>query len=258
LSRQVLAIENRYPLLVNDLQGKIALVTGSSRGIGRAVALALAEAGADIVLNFRNRQKEAQAVESEIIRLGRRCVPIQADVSVAADVERLIRGAEESFGPVDILVNNAGISRPQPVEQITERDWDELITANLKSCFLVTQAVLPGMRARQWGRIINLSSVAAQVGGVVGPHYAASKAGMIGLTHFYAMRLAKEGITVNAIAPALVETEMVTSNPNARPDRIPVGRFGSPGEVAEVAVLLAKNGYVTGQTINVNGGWFMS
>ncbi|HEY1215839.1 MAG TPA: 3-oxoacyl-ACP reductase family protein [Bryobacteraceae bacterium] len=247
-----------YPFLVNDLQGKIALVTGSSRGIGRAVALALAEAGANIVLNFRSRQTEAQAVESEIVRLQPRCITIQADVSVAADVERLIRGAEESVGRVDILVNNAGISRPQPVEEITERDWDELITATLKSCFLVTQAVLPGMRARQWGRIINLSSVAAQVGGVVGPHYAASKAGMIGLTHFYAMRLAKEGITVNAIAPALVETEMVTSNPNARPDRIPVGRFGSPGEVAEVAVLLAKNGYVTGQTINVNGGWFMS
>jgi len=154
----VLAIENRYPLLVNDLQGKIALVTGSSRGIGRAVALALAEAGANIVLNFRSRQTEAQTVESEIVRLQRCCVTIQADVSVGADVERLIRGAEESFGPVDILVNNAGIFRPQPVEQITERDWDELITANLKSCFLVTQAVLPGMRARQWGRIINLSS----------------------------------------------------------------------------------------------------
>jgi 3-oxoacyl-[acyl-carrier protein] reductase len=132
------------------------------------------------------------------------------------------------------------------------------LTANLKSCFLVTQAVVPGMRARQRGRIINLSSVAAQVGGVIGPHYAASKAGMLGLTHFYAHRLVKEGITVNAIAPALIETEMVTSLPNAQPDRIPVGRFGAPEEVAQVAVLLARNGYITGQTINVNGGWFMS
>lgn len=155
-------------------------------------------------------------------------------------------------------MNNAGISRPQPIEEITERDWDEVIAANLKSCFLVTQAVLPRMRARKWGRIINLSSVAAQVGGVVGPHYAASKAGILGLTHFYAQRLAKEGITVNAIAPALVETEMVTSNPDAKPDRIPIGRFGSPGEVADVAVMLARNGYMNGQTINVNGGWFMS
>jgi 3-oxoacyl-[acyl-carrier protein] reductase len=155
-------------------------------------------------------------------------------------------------------VNNAGIARPQPIEEITERDWDDVIAANLKSCFLVTQAVLPQMRARKWGRIINLSSVAAQVGGVVGPHYAASKAGMHGLTHFYAQRLAKEGITVNAIAPALIETEMVAANPNARPDRIPVGRFGLPGEVADIAVMLAHNAYITGQTINVNGGWYMS
>jgi 3-oxoacyl-[acyl-carrier protein] reductase len=114
------------------------------------------------------------------------------------------------------------------------------------------------MRANKWGRIINLSSVAAQVGGVVGPHYAASKAALHGLTHYYAAHLAKEGITVNAIAPALIETEMVTSNPNATPERIPVGRFGAPDEVADVAVLLASNGYITGQTINVNGGWFMT
>jgi 3-oxoacyl-[acyl-carrier protein] reductase len=118
--------------------------------------------------------------------------------------------------------------------------------------------VLPGMRARGWGRIINLTSVAAQIGGVIGPHYAASKAGLIGLTRSYAQRLAKEGINVNAIAPALIETEMVTSNPNARPDLIPIGRFGLPVEVAQVAVMLALNGYITGQTINVNGGWYMS
>src|SRR5262249_54172773 len=120
------------------------------------------------------------------------------------------------------------------------------------------QAILPGMRQRQWGRIINLSSVAAQVGGVVGPHYASSKAAILGLTHYYASRLAKEGITVNAIAPALVETDMVTSNPNANSKLIPVGRFGLPEEVADVAVMLARNGYITGQTINVNGGWTMS
>ena len=183
---------------------------------------------------------------------------MQADVSSASEVARLVRTGEERVGPIDILVNNAGIARPQPVEEIAESDWDELLDVNLKSCFLVTQAVLPGMRARQWGRIVNLSSVAAQVGGVVGPHYAASKAGMLGLTRFYAQRFAKEGITVNAIAPALVETEMVTSNLNARPERIPMGRFGAVAEVADVAVMLAANGYITGQTINVNGGWYMS
>jgi 3-oxoacyl-[acyl-carrier protein] reductase len=128
----------------------------------------------------------------------------------------------------------------------------------LKSCFLVTQAVLPGMRARRWGRIVNLSSVAAHVGGVVGAHYAASKAGMLGLTHFYASRLAKEGITANAISPALIETEMVTANVNATSERIPIGRFGAVEEVADVAVMLARNGYITGQTLHVNGGWYMT
>jgi 3-oxoacyl-[acyl-carrier protein] reductase len=243
---------------MDDLQGRVALVTGSSRGIGRAIALALARAGANVAVNYISRSAEAQAVESEIRRLERQCVSIQADVSSSRDVERLVKTIEERLGAIDILVNNAGIARPQPIEEITERDWDDVIAANLKSCFLVTQAVLPQMRARKWGRIINLSSVAAQVGGVVGPHYAASKAGMHGLTHFYAQRLAKEGITVNAIAPALIETEMVAANPNARPDRIPVGRFGLPGEVADIAVMLAHNAYITGQTINVNGGWYMS
>jgi 3-oxoacyl-[acyl-carrier protein] reductase len=243
---------------MNLLEGKAALVTGSSRGIGRAIAIALAEAGAAVTVNYLRRAAEAQAVEKEIAALGRRCVSVQADVSVASDVERLVRTAEECVGPIDILINNAGIARVQPVEEISERDWDDLIDGNLKSCFLVTQAVLPGMRARLWGRIVNLSSVAAQVGGVVGPHYAASKAGMLGLTHFYAQRFAKEGITVNSIAPALVETEMVTSNLNARPERIPIGRFGAVREVADVAVMLATNGYITGQTINVNGGWYMS
>lgn len=243
---------------MNDLNGKVALVTGSSRGIGRAIALALADAGADIAVNFLSRSAEAQAVELEIRQSGRRSVSIQADVSSSTHVEQLIRSIEEKLGFIDVLVNNAGVSRVQPIEVITERDWDEVLAANLRSCFLMTQAVLPGMRARQWGRIVNLSSVAAQIGGVVGPHYAASKAGILGLTHFYASRLAKEGITVNSIAPALVETEMVTSNPNARPSLIPAGRYGIPSEVAEVAVMLAKNGYINGQTINVNGALFMS
>lgn len=169
-----------------------------------------------MVVNFLRRSAEAQAVESLIRQRGRRCLSIQADVSSASDVERLVRDSTDQLGPIDILVNNAGISRPQPIEEISERDWDEVIATNLKSCFLVTQAVLPGMRDRKWGRIVNLSSVAAQIGGVVGPHYAASKAGIIGLTHFYAHRFAAEGITANTIAPALVETEMVATNPNAR------------------------------------------
>ena len=239
---------------MDDLNGKVALITGSSRGIGRAIAIELARAGATIVIHYRARESEALNVLAYIRSLGRDCAAIQADISRAGEIERLVHEA----GPIDVLVNNAGIAKPQPLEEITEADWDEVVDTNLKSCFLLTQAVLPGMRARRWGRIVNLSSVAAQVGGIVGPHYAASKAGMHGLTHYYASRLAKEGITVNAIAPALIETEMVTSNPNATPDRIPVGRYGTADEVAAVAVMLARNPYITGQTININGGWYMS
>ncbi len=242
----------------NELDGKAALVTGASRGIGRAIAVSLAQAGANVAVNFVNRETEATKVCSEIRSIGRRTLAVKADVSVSSEVVRMVGQVEKELGPISVLVNNAGISRPQPLDQITERDWDEILTVNLKSMFLVTQAVVPGMRKQHWGRIINLSSVAAQLGGVIGPHYAASKAGCLGLTHSYAALLAKEGITVNAIAPALIETEMITSNPKARADVIPIGRFGTAEETAEVAVMLARNGYITGQTINVNGGWYMS
>jgi 3-oxoacyl-[acyl-carrier protein] reductase len=220
--------------------------------------LALAQAGADVGINFLSRAEEAETAAEKVRECGSRGAIFQADVSVASDVQRLILKVEEQFGRIDMLVNNAGIAGPRRIEDITEDDWDRTIAVNLKSCFLAAQAALPGMRARHWGRIINVSSVAAQTGGVVGPHYAASKAGMLGLTRSYAQLLAKEGVTVNAIAPALVATEMVTSNPNARTDHIPVGRYGLPGEVAQVAVMLALNGYITGQTINVNGGWYMN
>jgi 3-oxoacyl-[acyl-carrier protein] reductase len=243
---------------MDTLTGRVALVTGSGRGIGRGIALALAAAGADVAINFLHRAADAQAVEAEIRQLGRRVIVVQADVSSAPHVTQLIRTVESRLGPVDILVNNAGIARSQTMDTVTEQDWDEILQANLKSCFLVTQAVLPAMRSRAWGRIVNLSSVAAHVGGVIGPHYAASKAGMLGLTHYYARHLAGQGITVNAISPALIETEMVTSNPNATASLIPAGRFGAPDEVAEVAAMLACNGYITGQTIHVNGGWFMT
>ena len=169
----------------------------------------------------------------------------------------MVNAVERELGAITILVNNAGIARPQIREEITEEDWNQVMDINLKSVFLVTQAVLPSMRSRKWGRIINMSSAASQLGGIIGPHYAASKAGILGLTHFYASLLTGEGITVNAIAPALIETEMIAGNPQARPERIPIGRFGTPEEVAEVVVMLTRNGYITGQTINVNGGLYM-
>ena len=248
----------RYPSLMSQLLNHIALVTGASRGIGRSIAIALATAGADIAVNYRKQQAAAAEVCCEIQRLGRRAIPVQADVSLSLDVERLVSFVERGLGPVDILVNIAGITQVKHFAELNERDWDEILRVNLKSAFLVTNRVLPGMRQRRWGRIINLSSVAAQTGGVIGPHYAASKAGLIGLTHSYAALLAKEGITANAIAPALIATDMVASNPNASPDRLPVGFFGSPDEIGRVAALLAESDFITGQTIGVNGGWYMT
>jgi 3-oxoacyl-[acyl-carrier protein] reductase len=241
-----------------SLQGKVALVTGGSRGIGKATALALANVGARVAVNYKTRVSDAEAVCAEIKCEGGQAVVVQADVSVSADVHRMVQQVEEQLGPIAVLVNNAGIARLQPFDQITEQVWDEVLAVNLKSVFLVTQAVLPNMRAAGWGRIINLSSLAAQNGGVSAPHYAASKAGIHGLTHSYAAMLAREGITVNVIAPALIDTEMMRDNPRARPDLIPVGRFGTVDEVADVVALLATNGYITGQTINVNGGSYMS
>lgn len=241
-----------------DLTGRVALVTGGNRGIGRAISLALAQAGLDIAINYHSRESEARQVGLQVESHGRRCITVRADVSVSADVSRMVRYVEKELGAVSLLVNNAGIARSQALEKITEKDWDEIIDVNLKSVFLVTQAVLPRMRAAKWGRIINLSSVAAQLGGIIGPHYTASKAGVLGLTHAYASLLAGEGITVNALAPALIETEMIAGNPQARPERIPVGRFGTAEEVAEAVLMLVRNGYITGQTINVNGGLYMS
>jgi 3-oxoacyl-[acyl-carrier protein] reductase len=243
---------------MKDLTNRVALVTGGSRGIGAGIALALARTGADVAVNYRQNADAAAAVCAEISGHGGRAIATQADVSVAAAVKRMVAEVEARFGGIDILVNNAAIAHPRKLEDITETEWDEVLTVNLKSVFLVTQAVVGGMRQRKWGRIINLSSVAAQTGGAVGAHYAASKAGIIGLTHSCASSLIRDGITVNAIAPALIETDMVTSNPNANPHLIPMGHFGSVDDVASVAVMLAMNDYMTGQTISVNGGWYMS
>jgi len=243
---------------MESISGRVALVTGASLGIGRAIAEAFAKAGVNVAVNYLRHQVEAEEACETIRRAGRQALCVQADVSKSGEVARLVKTIEEDLGTIEILVNNSGVTRPQPLEEIREEDWDELIAVNLKSAFLVTQKVVPGMRARRWGRIINVSSVAAHTGGVVGPHYAASKAGMLGLTHSYANLLVREGITVNAIAPALIYTQMVAANPRAKADLIPVGRFGDVAEVADVAVMLAGNGYITGQTINVDGGWYMT
>jgi len=240
------------------LARRIALVTGASRGIGKSIALAFAEAGAEIAVNYRQNRQLAEDLCTEIRKLDRRAIPIQADVSIAGDVDHLVSTIEKELGAVAILVNNAGIAKSLPPEQVTEDVWNEFLRINLTSVFLVTQRVLPHMRAAKWGRIINLSSVAAQLGGVIGPHYAASKAGILGLTRSYAGILAKEGITVNAIAPALIETDMIAGLPQSAIDRIPVGRVGTADEIARAALMLAQSSFTTGQTISINGGLYMT
>jgi 3-oxoacyl-[acyl-carrier protein] reductase len=243
---------------MSTLSGRVALVTGASRGIGKAIAIALADAGADVGVNYRAQAEAAEAVCKSIRGAGRKCIAIQADVSISADVQRLVKTTEDQLGPVGILVNNAGIAKILPADQVTEEIWNEFLHVNLTSVFLVTQRVLPGMRAARWGRIINLSSVAAQYGGVIGPHYAATKAGILGLTRSYASQFAKEGITANAIAPALIETDMIAGLPKDIATRIPVGTTGSVDEVGRIAVMLAQSSFITGQTINPNGGMYMS
>jgi len=239
------------------LKNKVAIVTGSGKGIGEGIALCFAEEGAKVVVNDLIEPDARRTVDA-IKSKGGQAVPVVGNVASQHVARKMADVAVKEFGTVDILVNNAGISRSQPLDEIRQEDWDELIAVNLTSAFMATQAVLPFMRKQKWGRIINISSVAAQTGGVVGPHYAASKAGLIGLTHSYASLLAKEGITANAVAPALIATEMVRNTPRARPDLLPVGRFGTVQEVVDAVVFLVLNGYMTGQTINPNGGWYMT
>jgi 3-oxoacyl-[acyl-carrier protein] reductase len=236
-----------------DLTGHIALVTGASRGIGAAIAIALAEAGAAVAVNYRERADDAETVVGKIKGMGGRAIAIAADVSRAAAVARMADQAASALGPIDILVNNAGLAIVRGIDDLTESDFDVTIAVNLKSAFLCTQAVLPGMRAKKWGRIVNISSGAARGAGAIGVHYNASKAGMEGLTRGYAARLVKEGITVNAVAPSLIETDMMRGRSDLA-SRIPLGRLGHPDEVAKAALSVLGNDYMTGQTIVLNGG----
>jgi 3-oxoacyl-[acyl-carrier protein] reductase len=239
---------------MTDLNGRIALVTGASRGIGRAVAVALAQAGADVAVNYKERVAEAINVVETIHGLGRRAIAVPADVSKANAVNDMFRAVEHSLGLVDILVNNAGIAIFHDIDALTEDDFDQTIAVNLKSAFLCIRAAVPHMRERGWGRIIYVSSGAARGAGGIGPHYNASKAGMEGLARGYAARLVKHGITVNSVAPSLIGTDMVRAGLSASLSRIPVGRFGTGEEVAQVVLMLIGNSYMTGQTVALNGG----
>jgi 3-oxoacyl-[acyl-carrier protein] reductase len=236
-----------------DLNGHIALVTGGSRGIGAAIALALAEAGAAVAVNYRERAGDAEAVMANIKSKGGRAIAVAADVSLAADVTRMVEHIASALGPIDILINNAGMAIVRGVDDLTESDFDLTIAVNLKSAFLCTQAVVPAMRSKKWGRIVNISSGAARGAGAIGVHYNASKAGMEGLTRGYAARLVKEGITVNAVAPSLIETDMMRGRSDLARN-IPLGRLGQSHEVAQSVLMVLGNDYMTGQTVLLNGG----
>jgi 3-oxoacyl-[acyl-carrier protein] reductase len=236
-----------------DCRGRRALVTGGGRGIGKAIVLALAECGADVAVNYRERSGDADAVAALVRGLGRKAIAVQADVSQGTAVAALVARVEAELGGIDILVNNAGVALRRGLDDLTEEDFDLTIATNLKSAFLCTQAVLVGMRARRWGRIVNISSGAARGAGVVGAHYNASKAGMEGLTRGYASRLVRGGITVNAVAPSLIATDMLPAVAEAAA-KVPLGRLGTPEEVAQVVLMVIGNPYMIGQTVQVNGG----
>lgn len=236
-----------------DLNGHVALVTGSSRGIGAAIAAVLADAGAAVAVNYRERVAEADAVVAKIRAADGRAIAVAADVSQADDVARMIDRVASELGPIDILINNAGMAIVRSIDELTESEFDQTIAVNLKSVFLCTRAVLPAMRAKKWGRIVNISSGAARGAGAIGPHYNASKAGMEGLTRGYAARLVKQGITVNAVAPSLIETDMMRGRTDLARN-IPLGRMGQPEEVAQSVLMVLGNDYMTGQTILLNGG----
>ncbi|WBL78397.1 SDR family NAD(P)-dependent oxidoreductase [Bradyrhizobium xenonodulans] len=239
--------------MADDLKGRTALVTGGSRGIGAAVCRALAASGAAVAINCREQIGQAEQLASEIVKQGGRAIAIAADVSRRDAVAGMVERITAELGPIDILVNNAGIAITRSLDDLTEEDFDRTMLVNLKSVFLCTQAVLPAMRARKWGRIVNISSGAARGGGSIGPHYNASKAGMEGLMRGYAARLVKDGITVNAVAPSLIETDMM-SGQKQLVSRIPLGRFGTAEEVAKAVMLLVDNAYMTGQTVALSGG----
>ena len=241
----------------------VALVTGASQGIGRAIALALAQDGATVVCAARNREK-LQAVAAEITAASGRALVLEMDMTSEESIKSGVKQVLAQFGKLDILVNNAGLTRDQLAMRMSRADWDVVIQTNLTAAFLLSQAVLPGMIRGRWGRMVNIASVVGLSGNPGQANYVASKAGLIGLTKSLALEVASRNITVNAVAPGFIATAMTAALPEAAQtkllDRIPLGRIGSEAEVAAAVRFLASEAasYITGETLSVNGGLYLS
>ena len=247
---------------MNDLQGKVALVTGAARGIGRAVAVALANEGADVAINYQSSDADAASLAEQLGKAGRKTMLFKGDVGERSTWTSMVEKIKKTWGRLDILVNNAGITRDKTLRKMTDDDWLAVLHTNLNACYFGVSAVMPIMTEQKFGRIINISSFVGQAGNFGQGNYAASKGGIIAFTKTAAIELAKYNVTCNALAPGFTETGMLAKVPEqVRAQilaRIPMGRFGKPEEIAKAVLFLAAHGdYITGQQINVNGGVYM-
>jgi 3-oxoacyl-[acyl-carrier protein] reductase len=241
----------------SSLAGRVALVTGGASGIGKAIVLALSAAGVSVAIGYGASDAAAQQLAGQITAAGGRAAALSADLAYAAEVVRLTEDTEHAFGPVDVLVSNAGMGQRQRLETVEIEEFDETMAVNLRAPFLLAQRLVPPMAKRGFGRVLFISSVAAFTGGIIGPHYAAAKAGLHGLTHSLADRFAPSGVTVNALAPALIaDTGMLPGEPEELERRVPVGRLGRPAEVADLALAVLANPYLTNQVISIDGGMY--
>jgi 3-oxoacyl-[acyl-carrier protein] reductase len=235
-----------------------SLVTGASRGIGRGVAVRLAREGHDVAVGYAVSAAAAEAVARDVRDLGRRAITVGADLADPAAADVLVDAVEADLGPVDVLVANAGVNTPgRRVEEIPLEEWDRVHAVNLRAPFLLARRVLPGMAERGFGRIVLLSSVAAYTGGIIGAHYASSKAGLHGLAHSLSQQASGDGVTVNVVAPALIESDMLPGGPESRTRlaaSLPVGRLGTPDEVADLIAAVVRNGFITNQSFLIDGG----
>ena len=246
---------------VKSLEGKVAVVTGGSRGIGAEIAKALAKNGALVAINYQNSSEKADSLVQEIEQEGGTAFAFKADVMVADDVHQFIEEVIKRYGQIDILINNAGITRDKTFRKMSMEEWEEVINVNLNSVYKTTSAVINHMLEQKYGRIINISSIIGQSGGFGQTNYSASKAGLLGFTKSLALETAKNGVTVNAICPGFIETEMVAAMPDNVKEsiiaKVPMRRLGQTDEVADAVLFLIKSSYITGQEINVNGGLYM-